>query len=46
MDNTQHSEDCHWAIKQIKKTNKWYEYMGIKNCPKCEAPVVVLDDKA
>ena len=44
MDNTQHAEDCRWTIKQIKKTKEWYDFMGIKDCPICGAPVEVQDE--
>ena len=45
MDNTKHAEDCYWFIKKIQKTKKWYEFMGIKTCPKCNATVEVTEDE-
>ena len=44
MDNTQHAEDCFWKLKKITKTPSWYKFMGIKNCPSCQAPVEVSDE--
>lgn len=39
MDNIQHTEDCIFFKKKIVKTLNWWRYLGLKNCPECQAEV-------
>lgn len=45
MDNTEHHAECYWTLKEIKKSKKWYDFMGLKNCPNCGAIVEVTEDE-
>lgn len=39
MDSVEHNEECSWKLRGIVKTLKWWEFMGLKNCPECNAGV-------
>jgi len=35
----EHTPECDWAIRKSKKTKKWWQTMGLKNCPTCNGKV-------
>lgn len=37
----EHTEECDWARRKVKKTKKWWQNLGLKNCPTCNGKVLL-----
>ena len=35
----EHINECIWVNKKIKKTKRWWIFMGLKKCPTCNSGV-------
>jgi len=36
----EHTVDCDWTKRKIKRTMKWWKMMNLKNCPTCNGRLV------
>lgn len=35
----EHTPECYWVKRKLKKTKSWWRTMGLKSCPTCNGKV-------
>lgn len=37
----EHTPECDWTKRKVKRTKKWWNNLGLKNCPTCNGKVLL-----